>query len=115
MKLENNTRLNSRDLRAFLCAGLAAINARPRDVRTIQVSYRPRARETTGFAYCDGRRRIELFVPRSFCGAGGCIVELAQVYEHELQHLILGLDHADMVGWYYLPVLWARGLCIRSL
>lgn len=106
--INNRSPYRGDDLRRFILRGLTAKGALER-VREVEVIQSPFYR-TGGGAYCD-EARIQLVIPRGFDEQHD-LKELAQVFEHEIDH-ILGLDHKDMIDWWTFEARWHRGLRLR--
>ncbi len=121
MRVENETRWNTRDLAALFSACCAA-NFTSSDRRVVVIAARRRRSGFIGDRDESGRLKNEwklgLSHGRAYVGSRWIRMSIpdasehsdwkrvAQIFEHELQHN-LGLNHADMPDWWNLPVLWA--------
>lgn len=108
VKMVNRSPYRGDDLLRFIHAGLKAKNCYGL-VKTVEFLVSPYFR-TKGYAYCD-EARIQVIFPRGFNPAKD-MRELAQVYEHEIDH-IFGLEHKDMPDWWTLEPTWQEHLRIR--
>jgi hypothetical protein len=114
-KLNNNTKIVNADLRALVKAAIDHKQARGL-VEEIGFQY-TKAKSCRGEAWGDDVRLIAVYVPRDFCGHGGCRDQLAQVIEHEIDHAAFNLDHNKMEhkgNWWMLDVNWADSIELRT-
>jgi len=125
LRLDNRTDWSDADLEKFFSAGLRALGC---GARTVYVRY-GKGRAHGGRAwYQTTRLQITLPGPR-YVERHQAInrirvrrglkpkplldyLELAQVFEHEIDHTY-GLTHADMPDWWTLRPKWHQGLTIR--
>lgn len=107
-KLENFTDFDEKDLRRVILAAVKAKKAPLLKLKRVTVRYdaRPKVTEIDACAW-PKRGWMMFWLPRSFCGSGGCLDQFSQILEHELDHLAFGLDHDIMPDWWTLKVLWA--------
>lgn len=108
VKMVNRSPYRGDDLLRFIHAGLKAKDCYGL-VKTVEFLVSPYFR-TKGYAYCD-EGRIQVIFPRGFDPAKD-MRELAQVFEHEVDH-IFGLEHRDMEDWWTLRPVWQESLKIR--
>lgn len=114
MKLINETRWSSADLKRLFLGAIAHKRARARRVKKLYIRQTRRA-EIHGLSCGDGTIRITL--PKEFRGGAGDVTQLAQVFEHEIDHECFDLDHRDMEEcgcWWKLEVLWSVGMTVNA-
>jgi hypothetical protein len=108
IEVVNKTPYRGDDLRRFMYAGLHSKECYNL-VKTVEFLVSPYFR-TKGYAYCD-EARIQIIFPRGFDPSSD-MRELAQVFEHEVDH-IFGLEHRDMEDWWTLNPTWQKKLKMR--
>jgi hypothetical protein len=121
LRIQNDTRWSTRDLKRFFTAGLKALGASTD--KTIRVKY-ARGPEIHGCAsypkpWEREGSRITMKLPgpktvalcQKIARAPIDYKKLAQIFEHEVGHN-LDLRHRDMINWWTLEPTWQEGLTI---
>lgn len=120
LKVINFTQYHTWDLRRFFLAGMTHRGTGP---KTVTVQYSRYYGDIGGSAYMPQKGEpeetdITMLLPgRKYLTGKDTnnpldLLELAQVFEHELDHT-MGLDHRDMQEWWDLKPTWHEGLKIR--
>ena len=120
--IDNTTRYSTQDLRRFLLAGMRAKGVGHREVYIVYG--KGSACNGWGTLGVEGNPHrhgitLQLSLPgpafiRALRTAGKIPInylQLAQVFEHEIDHT-LGLRHSDMKDWWLLQPTWHEGLTI---
>lgn len=111
MRIVNETYIRSTDLARFLKKGVAASYVSPEDIGIVTVKYHDQATDWAyGWAYDTGD--VNLFIYRGMSLTPRNIRYIAQVWEHELDH-VAGRDHKNMPPLCTLHVRWCSGCTLR--
>ncbi len=127
LRIDNQTRWDTRDLRRFI---LAALRHKGAGDRHVSIGYGKHGDVGGWGSYPDNRR--EASDRRRGCREGATmrltlpgpgwvaaherdpidLRQLAQLLEHEIDHT-LGLTHDDMLDWWTLEPTWHKDLIVR--
>lgn len=111
MRIVNETYIRSTDLARFLKKGVAASYVSPEDIGIVTVKYHQKKTDyIRGWAYDTGD--VDLILPRTMVLTPKNVRYIAQVWEHELDH-VAGRDHRQMPPVCTLHVRWCSDCTLR--
>jgi hypothetical protein len=109
-KIVNNSTLRLDDIKRFV---ETAIRSKGAEGLVTTIEFRQTKREECGGWAYTGPKLILIELCEKFEGDPHHIFEMAQILEHEIDH-ILGLEHKDMIEWFDLTPTWHQGLQLRE-